>query len=78
MKAAKTTSYKSFENIYGKSFENTRASTIINYSKREFGDFFNTISDVFVAEEVQNVNDPEFWTFIQTYFDSNKEKSFEI
>lgn len=71
MKRGKTTSYKKFD-IYGKSFANTRASTIINYSKREFGDFFNTISDVFVAEEVQNVNDPEFWTFIQTYFDSNK------
>lgn len=71
MKRGKTTSYKKFD-IYGKSFANTRASTIINFSNGEFGDFFNTISDVFLAEEVQNLNNPEVWTFLQTYSDGNK------
>lgn len=66
----KTTLYKKF-GIYGKFFSNTRANTVINKSTEKLGDFFKTLYDIFMADEIQNIYDPEFWTFIQTYADGN-------
>ena len=66
----KTTLYKKF-GIYGKFFSNTRANTVINKSTEKLGDFFKTLYDIFMADEIQNTPDPEFWTFIQTYADGN-------
>ena len=70
-KRGKTTTYKKFD-IHGKSFSITRASVVYNNSKQEYGDIFNTISDTFLIEEAQNVTDPEFWIFLQTYADGNR------
>ncbi len=67
----KTTTYKKL-GLHGKSFANTRASIVINNSNKQLGDFFNVLSDTFIAEEVQNLSDPEFWTFLQTYADGNR------
>ena len=70
-KRGKTTTYKKL-GLHGKSFANTRASIVINNSNKQLGDFFNVLSDTFIAEEVQNLSDPEFWTFLQTYADGNR------
>lgn len=66
----KTTLYKKF-GIYGKFFSNTRANTVINKSTEKLGDFFKTLYDIFMVDEIQNTGDSEFWTFIQTYADGN-------
>ena len=66
----KTTLYKKFD-IHGKFFSNTGADTVINKSTGKLGDFFKTLYDVFMVDEIQNISDSEFWTFIQTYADGN-------
>ena len=66
----KTTLYKKF-GIYGKFFSNTRANIVINKSTEKLGDFFKTLYDIFMVDEIQNTDDSEFWTFIQTYADGN-------
>lgn len=70
-KRGKTTTYKKFD-IHGKSFAITRASVVYNNAKKKYGDIFNTVSDTFLIEEAQNVTDPEFWIFLQTYADGNR------
>lgn len=70
-KRGKTTAYKKFE-IHGKAFSTTRASVVYNSGTKQYGDMFNTISDVFLVEEAQNITDSEFWTFLQIYTDGNR------